>query len=572
MKVFVKGQGPLTLSKSAFLAKGGQGSVYVVGDTAFKLYDTVAATITAGKLRELAAIADRFVITPQALLLDTRRGNTIGYSMPFVRGGYALCQLFPPAFRQRHGLDPTAMLALVRALQERVQNIHRASALVVDLSPLNFLVDQQLSQIYAIDTDSYQTPSYPATAISPSICDPLTETSQVFSELSDWFSFAVVAFQMFIGVHPYRGKHPKVKGLTERMRQHLSLFSPEVSGPPVALGFDVIPAAYRAWLQAVLQDGKRLAPPGDIGALASVIATMAPAGPATQIAAMMSILPLCDLPAPIRQLAADAQDQLLLLSDDGLFDGARRCLDRDAPGHAQLVTTARLGRPVLAWIEADGRLRLRDSHARVELQAPTTAEQLCVVGSRLLAKAGDRIVELLLTEVGSGLIASSRVVAKVLPHASQLYPSLVVQSLLGACYLSLLDDRGGCHQLRVAELDAVKILDAKHDRGVVVLIVADHNGDCHRLVLRHRPEAGGSYDLRWVRDVGHTAVDFVTLDRGVCICRSEDGGLEIFSAKPGSTGLRQLPSEPALAGGRLERHAGQVLLVRDKELLRLSTK
>ena len=572
MKVFVKGQGSLTLNKSAFLAKGGQGSVYVLGDRAFKVYNAGTAAMSAGKTRELAAIADRFVITPEALLLDSRRGNTIGYSMPFVQGAFALCQLFPPAFRQRHNLDPSAMFRLVGELQQRVQSIHRAGALVVDLSPLNFLVDQQLRHVYAIDTDSYQTPSYPATAISPSICDPLTAATQDFSELSDWFSFAVVAFQMFIGVHPYRGKHPKVKGLSERMRQHLSLFGPKVSAPPVALAFDVIPPAYRDWLRAVLEDGKRLAPPTSAGGLVLVPAVAATVSPSVHQGAAVSLTQVCCLPATIRQIGSDGQDQLLLLTDQGLLDESGRRIDKSAPSDAQLVTTARLGRPVLAWIENGNQLRLRDSHAKVQLQAPTTAEQLCVVGSRLLAKSGDQIVELLLTEVGSGLIASSRVVAKVLPHASQLYPGLIVQSLLGACYLSLLDERGGCHQVRVAELDGMKILDAKHDRGVVVLIAADQAGDCHRLVLRHRLDGSASYDLRWVRDVGHTAVDVCTLDRGVCVCRDEDGGLEIFSAKPGSTSLRQLPSEPALAGGRLGRHAGQVLLVRDKELLRMSTK
>ena len=46
--------------------------------------------------------------------------------------------------------------------------------------------------------DSYQTAHYPATAIMPSVRDwkvPLHD----FSELSDWFSFAIVSFQVFLG-------------------------------------------------------------------------------------------------------------------------------------------------------------------------------------------------------------------------------------------------------------------------------------------------------------------------------------------------------------------------------------
>ena len=38
-------------------------------------------------------------------------------------------------------------------------------------------------------------------------------------DLAHWFAFAVVTFQLFTGIHPYKGKHPSVLDLDARMPQ-----------------------------------------------------------------------------------------------------------------------------------------------------------------------------------------------------------------------------------------------------------------------------------------------------------------------------------------------------------------
>ena len=47
-----------------------------------------------------------------------------------------------------------------------------------------------------------------------------------WNEGTDWFSFALVSFQMFVGIHPYKGKHPALKTLDERMAQNVSVLHP----------------------------------------------------------------------------------------------------------------------------------------------------------------------------------------------------------------------------------------------------------------------------------------------------------------------------------------------------------
>src|SRR4029077_16726083 len=122
------------------------------------------------KIQELSGLTEANIIRPLDLLLDGKN-RPIGYSMRYIGKSFALCQLFPKAFRQRHNLTPELTLQLVRKLQDGVRHVHSKGILVVDLNELNFLVAEDFSELFFIDVDSYQTPSYPATVLMESVRD-----------------------------------------------------------------------------------------------------------------------------------------------------------------------------------------------------------------------------------------------------------------------------------------------------------------------------------------------------------------------------------------------------------------
>ena len=260
MKVTVQGQGDVNLDQKDFIAAGGEGQVYCRGQTAFKIYLDPARMLPLGKIQELSRIQDPDVIKPERIILDPKQHNPIGYTMRYVADTLPLCQIFTRTFRERNGIDHSKMLALVQHIQHMVDHIHDAGVLLVDLNELNFLVDSQFKSVYSIDVDSFQTAGYPATAIMPSVRDWSVQGNH-FTEGSDWFSFACVAYQMFTGIHPYRGKHPTVSTLEDRMRQNISVFDPTVHVPKVVYTPDIIPSGYREWFKAVLQNGLRVHPP-----------------------------------------------------------------------------------------------------------------------------------------------------------------------------------------------------------------------------------------------------------------------------------------------------------------------
>jgi hypothetical protein len=150
-----------------------------------------------------------------------------------------------------------------------------------------------------------------------------------------------------------------------------------------------------------------------------------------------------------------------------------------------------------------------------------------------------------------------------MPHASALFCGVLVQSVLGATHATLLE-AGGCPQVRIAELDRRRVVDARHDGGVLVVLTS-RAGRFDRWVFRF-DRARRSYDHHRVRDVTPIGAVFVTTDRGTCALRSADG-VQVFSAAPGPWDVRRVDLH-ADAGAFLQ-HEGSVVCVTGRAVDRL---
>lgn len=560
MKVRIRGKKNVTLRKSDFRARGGEGSVYVRNGTAFKIYDDPASTIPEAKIAELGAITAPNVVRPLEVVED-EHGQAIGYTMLSVEDAFTLCQLFPPVFRQREGLTPEKAFSLVRKMRDGVRHVHERGILVVDLNEMNFLVDRSFDEVFFIDVDSYQTRSFAATALMESVRD---RHATRFDEGSDWFSFAVVTFQLFVGLHPYRGTYPPMKGtvakdamLDARMRANVSVLNPAVARPAACLPLDVIPRVYLDWYEAVLERGLRAAPPD--GAYAA-IATAA-ANPVMQPTAG-GTLAVSELYAYGADVVAYVRG--VVLTADGVYAGSRRIAA--APPGARIAILAS-GRAVLAWLEGR-RLRLVDTERGREIDAAIAAEAIAASDGRVYAKHGDGLFEIRFVETPSRVVAAASRVGNVHEHATQLFDGVAIHSLLGAWHASLLPESGRCVSVRVPELDGYAIVDARFESGVLV-IVAARGGVYDRFVFRFDDRLR-AYDVRVMPDVASTGVNFTVLDSGVCLLAAENDELEVFSKQTGSTATK-IVSDPAVRSDARLFHAGsQALFARGTRLFRFS--
>jgi serine/threonine protein kinase len=537
MKIQVKGK-TISLGRRDFLASGGEGSVYVKRGVAYKIYADPKRMIPVGKIQELSTLTDKYIIKPDQVIYSKKK--PVGYTMRFVKDTYAFCQLFTKAFKDRHNLTPDMCLSLVKAMQKTVCHIHENDILVVDLNEMNFLSDRKFKNVFFIDVDSYQTSNYPATALMESVRDRHGPQGR-FNEGTDWFSFAVVTFQLLIGIHPYKGKHPSVKGMDKRMEQNISVFRKGVRVPKSCLPFKVIPPSYKQWYEAVFEKGLREPPPRDD--LSRAVAV-----PMKRVIAgsnKFEMKKLFECKWGIHQYARQMQSECLI--GKGICFDRRHYFDIDPPFSVAFHGST----PIAAQIR-NGKLVLTNVRMQKKVDCDIVAEKIMAYDGRLYAKSGENILEIQFFGAEAQPVVGQRLAGKVLPQATHLFHGVAIQNMLGTYYASTFPDEGKCVQQRLAFLDGYRIIEAKFERGVL-MVIGTKKGKYDRFVFDVANE-----EIRIVKDVSNTGLNFTVRDNGICVCINEQEQVEVFHKN--KINKLKIIDDPVIHGGmRLFTDGGRVL-------------
>lgn len=518
MKYNVNGK-PVSLTKSNFVASGGEGSVYAHGGLAYKIYNNQSKMIPTKKISELGKLTDPHIIRPIDIVEDSN-GKAVGYTMKQLKKAEALCRLFTKAFKERNNVSHDGILKLVRQMQAGVQHCHDNGIILVDLNELNFLVDDKFKEVFFIDVDSYQTPSFPATALMESIRDrhcPKVGGSYQFSTETDWFSWGIVTFQMFVGIHPYKGRHPRAKGLDERMNYNLSVFNPDVSIPKVCYSFDVIPPAYRDWYKDIFEEGKRMAPPhGTVSKVGIVKKVSIIRGSdkldMKEIETYSGGIVACYKWNGIR----------IALTTDGINIGKTKL---DVPPNAKIGISPKMNRIISATVDG-GKINVKDLTIQYDVKDELFAEEVMSYGGRIYFKSDDSIFEIQLIEQSKATRATSKVVANVMSQSTKMYDGVVIQNMLGSCYVSVFPKAGTHQQVRIKELEGHKIVDAKYENNIL-MVIGFENGKYDRFTIRF-DSTFSSYDTRVTEDVVYYGLNFAVLDNGICVQINEDENLVLM--------------------------------------------
>jgi hypothetical protein len=389
----------------------------------------------------------------------------------------------------------------------------------------------------------------------------------------------VLAFQLFIGAHPYKGQHvpsnsiEKDKRLEHRMRNHISAFRSEVSLPKVCYSLDVIPQHFREWLKAVLDDGKRLHPPSLHGIPAVVVTTQMT--PLLVASGNLVIGEVKDLEGRTLVQYVESSGNVLTLTTKGP-DNVRVALhDRvlysgPLPGETLLGFTPKMNEPIALNLH-DGQLTFLDFNRKHREVLGISALGIAKSGDRFYVRNSDQVLEVEISELASKIIVTaSHVVANTLELASKLYEGVAIQNMIGSVFVSLFPKSRAGYQIRIPELDQYRIQDARFDGGVL-MVVGARDGVYDRLIFRF-DEDYQTYDLRTVSDIAPTGLNFVTLANGVCVSMTEEEKIEAFSARKGSQGLK-IVEDPALGNDmRLLKVGGKVGFERAGKLYQMTMK
>jgi hypothetical protein len=158
-------------------------------------------------------------------------------------------------------------------------------------------------------------------------------------------------------------------------------------------------------------------------------------------------------------------------------------------------------------------------------------------------------------KVGGKTLVRTQAIDNVSEFNAQIYPGLVVQDLLGKCWLTIPYAPGKSCSRRIRELDGYRIFDARSEKNVCVLM-GEKNNSYYRFILSFTTDFT-SYSLRTEADIAYEGINFTVLDNGLCILLNGSDELHVFR---GNTVHKFAPA-PIAAHMRMFTKSGGVFFV-----------
>ena len=578
-RVTVRGTGQkVYLNKGNFIAKGGEGSIYIIKDVVYK-HTEASHMIPDGKFTELAALNHPAIIVPKDVLLDKNK-KPCGYTMKAVLNNpIPLAQILTKGYREREGVTPDHMMELVKQMMDGLKYIHsQPNYLQVDGNELNYMVTGDYKEVYFIDTNSYQTPHYPADAIMLSIRDwSVNQQNGVWqwSELSDAYSFAIISFYMFCAIHPFKGRHPDypdVKTLmVDNMKHHKSVLDPETKFPtgPIYHPFeDMIPGgkdgAFFRWYKAIFVEGKRIPIPVDFQAVIAFVAKVKEVVGTNNF----SIEELKKYDDMITGYYDKSGKTVIVTKEQIYVNGILKPLpaSKIRVGFTPIRIT-----PVAAWLD-NGKLQMQNLESQLPIRVDVQGKALMACEGRLYVQGATDIYEIIFIEQTSNLITSARSAASVMQNATTMFQGVVMQNMFGATIVSVFPEASHHRQLPMPELNDYRVTEAKYEGNVLMVVgINKAEGHYNRFVFRFSKD-WGSYDCRTIENIAPSGLNFTVTDTGICVCVTEEDHVEIFSNRKDSASVKSIDDPEIKSDMRLCHSGAQVLIAYGDKIHKFSMK
>ncbi|HEY4486973.1 MAG TPA: hypothetical protein VJB70_04555 [Candidatus Paceibacterota bacterium] len=533
-EVTLEGRGQLTIRPNDHVATGGEGSAYRAGKTIIKLYTDTQKMKRDGmdeKIQALKAVAHPFIVAPQGLVMDNA-GKPIGFYMPFS-DGEPMPRVFTNDFRKRTGFIDKDAIVLTHRMQEAVAFAHQKGAVLVDANEFNWLAVLGAKggpEPRAIDVDSWAIGRWPASVVMLSIRDWHTRG---FTPLSDWFGWGVVSFQIFTGIHPYRGKLDGFDAgdLEKRMKANASVFEKGVRLNMAVRDFSCIPGPLMDWYIATFKDKERTVPPspfqtgkivGSVGRVLRMVAT-----------ASGSLIYTKIFEEPNDETVRIFSCGIALLNSGRLVDlRSKRTIGKTQSHNAEVVRVSD------GWLVADivfGKIEFSfvsaTNFTKTQLPLQVTTYRFFRFENRLFLITEDGMTELEVMTFGKPILSTGREWG-VLTNSTTWFDGFGIQDTLGATYAVLPFGNESCAQVRVRELDGFRVVSGRAGERFLSLVAADRKGEYHKFEFTF--ESNYSAYFLWQGKTDSPDCNIAILPKGVCATVAKDGELVIFVPRTGT--------------------------------------
>src|SRR3989344_9620503 len=528
-QVVLENRGQVVLRPTDHLATGGEGSVYRLNDTVVKVFidpQKMKRDDMTDKIHTLAKICHPWIHAPRGLVFD-KHNQPIGYYGLYAPGE-GLPRFFTNDYRAQVGFGDDEASVLVDRMLEVVSIAHDNKATIVDGNEYGWIADYKKGskpEPHIVDVDSWAIDRWKASVIMPSIIDHHTRG---FNSFSDWFSWGVVTFQLYTGIHPYKGllagfgKHD----FTTRMKKNASVFAPGVRLNRVVRDFSCIPSRLRDWYVDEFQHGKRSLPPSpfDTGVTAtpSIVVQRVVVG---QTTGSIKFDRLTNLTVGEHILkvffcgaALTKSNRLIDLETSKVIASSEtpECEVVKTPA-GWFIAERRLGKTEFYFSEGNNHKEL--------LNLNLVTSGIFRYQNRIFAVMKEGITELKLEKFATPILAIGTT-WQALTSSTKWFDGVGIQDALGASYIIAPHGEGRLSYIRARELDGMRPVTARGGERFITVVAADRKGELYRLEFTFDKEYV-SYKLTR-EEVDTPELVLAILPKGVVATIQKDCELKIF--------------------------------------------
>jgi serine/threonine protein kinase len=531
----------VTLADKEFLASGGQGDIYLHAGVVYKVYHDAMPLDLVEKIKELTVLDRPNIIRPLGVLYSATTNEPIGYTMDYADDTVGMPLLFTSSYIQRNSISLLDTQELVKEMADTIEFIHSKQILQVDGNEFNYLVAKNgHKKPYFIDIDSYATAKHPGTVIMPSVRDYKTKG---FSTVTDWYGFGVVSFQLFTGIHPYKGKHPTLKTIEERCKANVSVFNKDVNYPATVRDFGNIPAAYKQWYEDVFEKGLRTPPP-------AMSATAQMRLVKRLVTAAFNIEKVFASPhgEAIKRVEWLFGKQVITTEHHIFIDG--RGYARVNP-HSVVVITDE-GKLFEVYYESDGLVLCNILTKDTFVDNTKKADKWFSIDGRLYAIYEQNLSEMNIRSVNGQPNTFFNTTVVIAAQSTTVFENILYADILGNAVVYVPSETKKINVVSIPELNRHKVLDMKYQKGLLTVAAVAPNGDPKLFTMD-----GGYKSTALVEDIDIQEVNLVTLPNGVTLrSNPSDDSLVIFSAND-IKGGRKILQDASLPSGAILVNNGQ---------------
>ena len=527
------------LTDQDFVAKGGEKQIFRKGDIAYAIYPDLNKMIPPAKIGELSEMNHPSIVRPLDIIFN-KNNHPSGFTMPFLDADEdnitPLPRIFTNTFRDKNGINDNLAIELVKNLKAVFHFIHGKKGLIVDGNEMNYLVDESFQIPYLIDVNSLKTRSFPATAYHPATRD--WTTTGDFTELTDWFIFAIISFQIIIGIHPFKGSHPSYakKDFINRIKDCVSVFNDKVTLPPPARDFSIIPGNYKDWYFNLFENGMRLEPPQMPGEAGRAV--------------VKAILVQSTDNFEIKPLREFVDDLLYYNHITGLAKTRTKIFvgraDYDAEPDEEVILTPLTNIPLFVKLRNKMLVARTVTPGITIMPFKIEATNMMIIDTSLYLKRGKKLTEVGFKDSSGKIVMFVKKVWQIEKNSSKMFAAMITQSVLGKTYVVIPvvnGNRSSCYIKPIPDLDDYQIMDAKHENFACVLIGQKAN-KYDRIILTF-DASYNKYRCVIQEDVDFLPVNFTVLDSGIVIQITDDDAVEIFFNDPEKQNLKRI-EDPAI--------------------------